>query len=178
MVVNVTAAGGFHVEKSSAPEIQANTVQNQTSALTTSSDDDNVITIGPTETMGRLAKPIVVAKCSVSNGFCTRDTQRILDKLEADLTHSMRTMRNPKGDYVKPDPHSEMIGCLTKSPEKALCLVSNGSHAGEPLSTVDKAESEGVRALVGLLPSNFGLSLSERWDCGVRCLGWRQRWLG
>lgn len=55
MVVNVTAAGGFHVGKSLAPEIQANTVQNQTSALTTSSDDDNVITVGPTETMGRLA---------------------------------------------------------------------------------------------------------------------------
>lgn len=139
MVVNVTAVGGFHAGKSLAPEIQANTVQNQTSASTTSSDDDNVIMVGLTETTGRLTKPIMMAKCSVSDGFCTRDTPRILDKPEADLTHSMRTIRNPKGDYEKPDPHSEMIGCLVKSPEKALCLVSNGSHADEPLSTVDRA---------------------------------------
>ncbi|KAK9998026.1 hypothetical protein SO802_017629 [Lithocarpus litseifolius] len=94
MVVNITTVGGFHAGKSPAPEIQADPMQNQTSASTTSSDDDSVIMVGPTETMGHFAKPTVMVKCSVLEGFCTGDTPRILDKSEADLVHSMRMMRN------------------------------------------------------------------------------------
>ncbi|KAK9988168.1 hypothetical protein SO802_028407 [Lithocarpus litseifolius] len=61
------------------------------------------------KTMGRLAKPSVVAKCTDLDGFSVEEPSTILDKPEADLTHSMRTTMKANGDYEK------IVGCLEES---------------------------------------------------------------
>ncbi|KAK9988962.1 hypothetical protein SO802_029201 [Lithocarpus litseifolius] len=82
-VVDVTVDGGFHAEKSPVPVIQ---VRNQSSAMATGVDDCEIV-VGQIETMGRLAKPLMVAKCTVSDGFSVKESSTILDKPDADLTH-------------------------------------------------------------------------------------------
>ena len=110
-VVDITENGGFHAKKSPAPVIQ---VRNQ-SLVTTAGVGDCEIVVGQTETMGSLAEPSVIAKCTVSDGFSVEESSTILDKPDADLTHSMRTMMNPDGDYEKSTPQSETVGCLVES---------------------------------------------------------------
>ncbi|KAF3950701.1 hypothetical protein CMV_023576 [Castanea mollissima] len=65
--------------------------------------------------MGSLVKPSVVAKCTVFDGFSVEESSTILDKPDADLAHSMRTMLNPDGDDEKSTPQFEIVGCLVKS---------------------------------------------------------------
>ena len=108
----------------------------------------------------------MVAKCIVFDGFSIEESLMILDKLDANLTHSMRTMMNPHGDYEKFASQSETVGCLVESSVEVECLVSDDSRAEKPLFTLVKAETEGVRASVGLVLSNSVLSLS-----GVEIVG-------
>ena len=121
---------------------------------------DCEIVVGQIETMGSLAKPSAVAKCTISDGFSVEESLTILDKPDVDLTHSMRTMMNPDGDHKKSAPQSETVGCLVESLVEVECPVSDDSCAEKPLITLGKAETEGVRASVGLVLSNSVLSLS------------------
>lgn len=80
-------------------------MRNQASATATGVDDCEIM-VCHIETMGRLAKPSMVAKCIDSDGFSVEEPSMILDKPNADLTHFMRMMKNPDGDYEK------IVGCL------------------------------------------------------------------
>ena len=53
-----------------------------------------------------------------------------------------------------------MVG-LAKTLVKGKCLISDGSCADEPTITLGKAETEGDRALIGLVLSNYVLSPSR-----------------
>ena len=78
-------------------------MRNQTSATAMGVGDCEIV-VGQIETMGSLAKPSVVAKCTIFDGFSVEESLTILDKPDEDLTHSMRTMMNPNGDYEKSAP--------------------------------------------------------------------------
>lgn len=80
-------------------------MRNQASATATGVDDCEIM-VCHIETMGRLAKPSMVAKCIDSDGFSVEEPSMILDKPNADLTHFMRMKKNPDGDYEK------IVGCL------------------------------------------------------------------
>ena len=71
-VVNVTADGGSHTEKPPAPVIQ---VQNQALAMATGVDDCEIM-VCHIKTMGWPVKPLMVAKCTNSDGFRVEDHRR------------------------------------------------------------------------------------------------------
>jgi len=54
-----------------------------------------------------------------------------------------------------------MMGFLVKSSAEVECPVFDGSHTDEPSITLGKAETEGVRASIGLLLPNSVSSLSR-----------------
>ena len=68
--------------------------------------DDGEIVVGQIETLGSLAKPLVVARCTVSDGFSVEET-----------------MLNPDSVYEKFASQSEIVGCLV---ELSLEMVGIG----------------------------------------------------
>ena len=72
------------------------------------------------------------------------------DRADTAPFHTTRT------DLVSFSP-TEPLGCLAKTSAKAESLFSGGLYTSEPLSTLDKAITEGDRALIGLELSNYAL---------------------
>ena len=58
-------------------------------------------------------------------------------------------------------PLTENMGCLVKTSVEAECLIFDGSCVDEPSITLGKVETEGDRALKGLVLSNYVLSPSR-----------------
>ena len=77
-----------------------------------------------------------------------------LDRVDIALIHTTRmdTMSVPL---------TENMGCLVKTSVEVECLISDGSCVDEPSITLGKAETEGDRALKGLMLSNYVLSPSR-----------------
>ena len=86
-----------------------------------------------------------------SDGFHAGDSPVTLDRADLAPFHTTRTDTM----FVSP---IELIGSLTETSAEAECPFSIGYSTNGPQITLGKAETEGDKALKGLVLSNYVLS--------------------
>jgi len=152
-MVDTTVASGLHAEESLTPMVKSDIVQNHSSMMAKSSNGCET-SIGQTKKMGRPLKSSVVTQCPVSDGSHIEDTLMTLDRAYTAPIHStrMETMSNPR---------TSNLGYLAKPLGEAECPVFDGSRADEPSITLGKAETKDDKASIGLVLSNYVLSISR-----------------
>ena len=93
----------------------------------------------------------VELQCPMSDGFHGGDssaTLATLGRADVDLSNTKRTI-------LTPFPLTEPLGCLAETSAEA---ISDGICVDEPMITMGKANTEGERALKGLVLSNYVMS--------------------
>ena len=144
---DVTGANGFLVEESPATPVMAGTARQHVSKLATSPMGQSVVNIRPT-------KEAVVNHGPFFDGPHAGDSSATLDRANLALLHTTRT------DTLSA-PSTKLMGSLTETLAEAECLFSDGFRTIEPQITLGKEETEGDRALKGLVLSNLVLSPSR-----------------
>ena len=113
--------------------------------------------------MGHPSKSSVVTQCPVSDGSNAEDLPVTLDRADTAPICSTRT-------ETMFDPQTENLGCLAKPSGEVKCLVFDGSCVDEPSIALGKAEIEDDRAFIGLLLSDYVLSIlrARTEDLGIQ----------
>ena len=129
--------------------------------MTASSKTGHDISDTQTEMLGRPAELVREVDGSVSSGFNAEESPTTPGKADTMQTHSFLTAMNSVCVHEVAAPQAEAMGQPGNSFMEVECPLSEGFHAGEPLMTLGKAETESDRVSMGLFLFNLFLSLSR-----------------
>ena len=151
---DITGTDVFLAKESPRPPKKAGTARQHALKWATSP-------VGETQMNFCPGKAAMVIHGPFFDGFHVEDSSTTLDRANLDVFHTIRI-------DIMSVPPTELIGSLAETSAETECLISVGYHTGGPLITLGMAETEGDRALKGLVLSNYVLSPSR---VGIEELG-------